>query len=206
MRSIVGHSSSLMRVKPSRVRCWLTWKIFCSASSSSSAAVRAALERLGDDRRRDLDQAAEQRLLADDLARGTRRSPPSAPRRRGSRCSPCRRCASSSPRRCSSSASVSGSTTLAALGDRQHRAEDPAVPLAVEHRVVDVLDGAHDRVLVDAASPPSTACSASSEYGGRRSRYGSRPVAARSRIRRASWTSSQVGRFQAGFRSSAAGW
>ncbi len=39
MRSIVGHMSSLMRVKPSAPRCWLTWKIRCSASSSSSAAV-----------------------------------------------------------------------------------------------------------------------------------------------------------------------
>ena len=34
----------------------------------------------------------------------------------------------------------------AALGDRDHRAEDPAVALAIEHRVVDVLGRAHDRV------------------------------------------------------------
>ena len=39
-----------MRVKPSFVCCWLTWKIFDSASSSSSAAVMLSLERLGDDR------------------------------------------------------------------------------------------------------------------------------------------------------------
>jgi hypothetical protein len=31
---------------------------------------------------------------------------------------------------------------LAALGDGDHRAEDAAVALAVEHRVVDVLGGA----------------------------------------------------------------
>ncbi len=37
----------------------------------------------------------------------------------------------------------------AALGDRHHRAEDPAVPLGVEHRVVDDFDRAQHRVLVD---------------------------------------------------------
>ncbi len=39
IRSIVGQSSSLRRVNPSRVCSWLTWKIFDSASSSSSRAV-----------------------------------------------------------------------------------------------------------------------------------------------------------------------
>ena len=67
MRSIVGQSSSLMRVKPSCVCCWLTWKIFDSASSSSSRAVDVAVERLGHDRRRDFDQPAKDRLLANDL-------------------------------------------------------------------------------------------------------------------------------------------
>ena len=52
---------------------------------------RAPLERLADDRRRHLDEPAQQRLLAARSSRGTRRSPPSAPRRRGSRCIPCRR-------------------------------------------------------------------------------------------------------------------
>ena len=56
-----------MRVKPSFVCCWLTWKIFDSASSSSSRRRALALERLGDDRRRDFDQPAQNRLLAHDL-------------------------------------------------------------------------------------------------------------------------------------------
>jgi hypothetical protein len=38
MRSMVGHSSSLMRVKPPMPCACATWKIFASASSSSSAA------------------------------------------------------------------------------------------------------------------------------------------------------------------------
>ena len=37
----------------------------------------------------------------------------------------------------------------AALGDGHHRPEDPAMTLGVEHRVVNDLDGTHDRVLVD---------------------------------------------------------
>jgi hypothetical protein len=38
---------------------------------------------------------------------------------------------------------------LAALREGEDRAEDAPVPLAVEHRVVDVLPGAQDRVLVE---------------------------------------------------------
>ena len=56
-----------MRVKPSLVCCWLTWKIFDSASSSSCVARALPLERLGDDRRRDFDEPAKNRLLANDL-------------------------------------------------------------------------------------------------------------------------------------------
>ena len=39
MRSIVGQSISLMRVKPSFPRCWEIWKILDSATSSRSFAV-----------------------------------------------------------------------------------------------------------------------------------------------------------------------
>ena len=39
MRSIVGHSISLIRVNPSSPRCWEIWKIRDSAMSSSSLAV-----------------------------------------------------------------------------------------------------------------------------------------------------------------------
>ena len=39
MRSIVGHSISLMRVNPSSPRCWEILKIRDSAMSSSSVAV-----------------------------------------------------------------------------------------------------------------------------------------------------------------------
>ena len=107
--------------------------------------MRAPLERLGDDLGRDLDQAAEQRLLADDA-----RVVLDVRRRR---------------HRVDEEADVllaAAAVELAAplqlvgerervddapaLGDREHRAEDPAVALRVEHRVVDVLDGAHDGV------------------------------------------------------------
>src|SRR6185437_13265885 len=37
----------------------------------------------------------------------------------------------------------------AALGDADHRAEDPPMALGVEHRIVDVFDRAEHRVLVD---------------------------------------------------------
>ncbi len=39
MRSIVGHSISLIRVNPSSPRCCEIWKIRDSATSSSSVAV-----------------------------------------------------------------------------------------------------------------------------------------------------------------------
>ena len=48
----------------------------------------------------------------------------------------------------SSSASVSGSTTSPRCEMRDHRAEDPAMALVVEHRVVDMLTGAENRVRV----------------------------------------------------------
>ena len=137
-----------MRVNPSRVCCWLTMKIFDSASSSSSRAVHVPVERLGHDRRRDLDQPAQDRLLAHDLrvVLDVRR------RRHG----------------VDEEADVvlaAGAFEIAAalklvrereriddasaLGDPDHRAEDPAVALGVEHRVVDEFDRAENRVLVD---------------------------------------------------------
>ena len=167
----------------------------------------AALERLGDDRRRDFDQPAQDRLLADDLRvvldvrRRRHRVDEKADVVLAARAPRARRA------RLSSSDERERIDDAAALGDRDHRAEDPAMPLRVEHRVVDVLDRAHHRVLVDqhrrrappARRPPST------EDAGRGTDHAP-AAAALSSIRRASWTSSQVGRFQAGFRRSAAGW
>ena len=181
-----------------------TWKIFDSASSSSSLAVILPLERLGDDRRRDFDEAAENRLLAHDLRvildvrRGRHRVDEEAD-------------VVLAARRLELAAAAEllrereRIDDAAALGDRHHRAEDPAMPLGVEHRVVDVLDRAQHRVLVDQHRRQHRLLGVL--------RVGRTPIAVRitrpgvalSSIRRASWTSSQVGRFQAGFRRSAAG-
>ena len=148
MRSIVGQSSSLMRVKPSFVCCWLTWKIFDSASSSSSRRRALALERLGDDRRRDLDQPAKNRLLANDL-----RVILDVRRRRHGVDEEADVVLAARRIELAATAELFGERQriddAAALGDRHHRAEDPAMALGVEHRVVDVLDRAEHRVLVD---------------------------------------------------------
>ena len=111
--------------------------------------------------------------------------------------------ASSSPRRLSSSPRVSGSTTSPRSVMRDHRAEDPAMALGVEHRVVDMLTGAEDRIRVHEHRREHRLLGLRSTE--------ERAVAVRitrwrsSSIRRASWTSSQVGRFHAGLRRSAAG-
>ena len=148
MRSIVGHKSSLIRVKPSFVCCWLTAKIFDSASSSSSRRRRAALERLGDDRRRHLDQPAENRFLAHDLR-------VILDVRRGRHGVDEKADVVLAARR----VELTATTELlgerqriddtAALRDQHHRAENPPVTLGVKHRVVDVLDRAEHRFLVD---------------------------------------------------------
>ena len=107
-----------------------------------------ALERLGDDRRRDLDQPAEDRLLANDLrvVLDVRR------RRHGvdeeaDVVLAARRLELAAPLQLVGERQRIDDA--AALGDRHHRAEDPAMPLGVEHRVVDVFDRAEHRVLVD---------------------------------------------------------
>ena len=205
MRSIVGHSSSLMRVKPSRPRCCADLEDPLLGVVEQLGRRAPAVERLGDDLGRDLDQAAEQRLLADDRAwystfaavgtASTRKPMYSLPP-----------AASSSPRRASSSASVSGSTTLAALGERDHRAEDPAMALAVEHRVVDELRrraGSRPGPSAWRRAPPARR-PPSMEDGGR----GTGHARADGAIE---YSTGELdifpgGRFQAGFRSSAAGW
>ena len=67
MRSIVGQSSSLMREKPSDVALLRDLEDLLLGDVEQLGGGLPALERLADDRRRDLDEPAQQRLLADDL-------------------------------------------------------------------------------------------------------------------------------------------
>ena len=134
-----------MRVKPSEPRLWLTSKILCSASSSSSVAGARRLERFGDDRRRDFDQSAAKRLLANDLGvvLDVRR---------------CRHGVDEKSDVVLAAARLEGARPrellgereridyIASLGEGDHRAKNPPMALAVEHRVVEEFRRAQNGV------------------------------------------------------------
>ena len=109
---------------------------------------RASVEGFGDDRRRHFDEAAKNRLLANDarvildVRRGRHRVDEKADVVLAARAL-----------ELAAAAQLVGEREriddAALLGDADHRAEEPAMPLGVEHRVVEMLDRAEHRVLVD---------------------------------------------------------
>ena len=108
----------------------------------------AATERLGDDLGRDLDQPSEKRLLLDDASVVL-----DVRRRRHRVDEEADVILAARPFQIAAPLQLVGQgeriDDAAALRDREHTAEQPPMTLGVEHRVVDDLHGAHDRVLVD---------------------------------------------------------
>ncbi len=107
----------------------------------------ATLESLGDDRRRRLDESPKERLLLHDLGVILDVG------RRGHGVDQLTDVFLAAGR-IELAAAIElvrerdGIDDFAALRDRDHRAEDPAMPLVVEHRVVDVLTGTENGIRV----------------------------------------------------------
>ena len=148
MRSIVGQISSLIRMNSSARRSCATWKMRCSALSSTSLGVARPSYASCTISGGRLDQAPQQRLVAHDrpwysmLARWARR-------RSGSRRSPCRPPGRARRGADSSSRSVTGSITSPRSVSAAMARNSMPVAFPVKHRVVEQLRGLQGRVLIE---------------------------------------------------------
>lgn len=146
MRSMAGQSSSLMRVKPSPPRCWLTWNTLCSARSINSLAsagdscasttnscatwIRRRRSAFTDDLGVVLDVGSGWNGIQQDADVFL----------------------SASRLQCTLPLQLFGERNRvdhsAVLVECEGRLEDPAVSFAVKHRLVDEFDGANEGIPV----------------------------------------------------------